>query len=310
MDASRLIFLGGSPRSGTTLVQNIVDSHPDILGGPEFLHLQDIVALRKKMQISVSKEWITLFCDEAAVDQHIKTLIEQLLLPFADREGAKYLSEKTPENVLVFPELAAMFPESKFVFVVRDPRATVASMLQVAKRAREKGEQPAHFTRSASASVQYVKQCLRAGFSAAEKFPENVYTVVYESLVKDPEGQTRALAEFLGCGFSEEMLRPGEQKHLGEAAITTNSQDIWYDKETYYSNPNTASIDKWRDQLSIAEQLVVFETFGKFQPLINMGYEFERPETSGASGFAAQLQRQGLRIKDRGLHHLRKIVGA
>ncbi len=304
-----MIFLGGSPRSGTTLVQNILDSHPDVLGGPEFLHLPDILALRKKMQISVDKEWITLFCDQAAVDRHIKTLIEQFLLPFADRQGAKYLSEKTPENVLVFPELAAMFPESKLVFVVRDPRATVASMLQVAKRARAKGEQPAHFTRSAAASVQYVKQCLRAGFQAAEQFPDNVYTLVYESLVQEPETQTRALAEFLGCGFSEHMLRPGEQTHLGEAAITTNSQDIWYDKETYYSNPNTASIDKWRQQLGVAEQLVVFEAFADFAPLLTLGYEFQPPETSGVSGVAGRLQRQGMRLKDRGLHHLRKIVG-
>lgn len=44
----RLIFTGGAARSGTTLVQNILDSHPDIVGGPEFLHLEDLMAFKKK----------------------------------------------------------------------------------------------------------------------------------------------------------------------------------------------------------------------------------------------------------------------
>ena len=43
---SRFIFVGGAPRSGTTLVQNMLDSHPDILGGPEFIHIPDIINLR------------------------------------------------------------------------------------------------------------------------------------------------------------------------------------------------------------------------------------------------------------------------
>ena len=56
----RFVFIGGSPRSGTTLVQNILDSHPVICGGPEFHHLPDIMNLRKALRDSIAKGWIDL----------------------------------------------------------------------------------------------------------------------------------------------------------------------------------------------------------------------------------------------------------
>lgn len=49
MAGKRYILVGGAPRSGTTLLQNILDSHPDIVGGPEFMHLRDFVELRKTL---------------------------------------------------------------------------------------------------------------------------------------------------------------------------------------------------------------------------------------------------------------------
>lgn len=90
-EATRLIIIGGSPRSGTTLVQNILDSHPDVLGGPEFLHLPDIVRLRNKLHGSISRDWISLICSREDVDKRTRTMIEDLLLPFAERGGARIL---------------------------------------------------------------------------------------------------------------------------------------------------------------------------------------------------------------------------
>ena len=46
---NKFIFVGGAGRSGTTMVQNVLDSHPDIIGGPQFRNIPDIIDLRKKL---------------------------------------------------------------------------------------------------------------------------------------------------------------------------------------------------------------------------------------------------------------------
>jgi hypothetical protein len=270
---ARVIFIGGSPRSGTTLVQNILDSHPDVLGGPEFLHLPDILELRRKLKISVDKEWISLICGHADVDARIATLIADLLLPFADRHGARVLSEKTPENVLVFPDLVDLLPGVKLVHVVRDPRATVASLLDVADRARAMGEAPAPFAASLDAAITQVRRCLESGFRAAERAPESVFTIVYEQLVAEHERIARELCSFIGLDWHPAMTTPGDVRHLGEAAITTNSKEVWYDAQTYYSNPNTSSVDKWRDRLSAADQYLIARGFARSKGLRTLGYD-------------------------------------
>lgn len=271
---NRLIFVGGCPRSGTTLVQNMLDCHPEILGGPEFLHLVDVIRLRSTLLASVSRGWIDLFCSAEDVDRHIRSLIENLLLPFADARGATLLSEKSPDNILVMSELVELFPDAKFICVVRDPRAIVASLLAVGRKARSKGERPAPFTADVQSAIHYADRCLREGFKAAAAAPDKVYLVHYESLVTQPEQEGRRLCAFLGLDWCESMLRPGEKKHLGEAAITVNSKELWYDLESYYANPNTASVDKWQSGLAAREQILVNRVFRHSTDLRDLGYDF------------------------------------
>lgn len=280
MVENRLIFLGGAPRSGTTLLQNILDMHPDILGGPEFLHLPDIMQLRGKLRDSVARGWIDLICSAEEVDGRIRDLVAGFLLTFADRHGAKFLSEKTPENVLVFPRLVELFPESKFIHIVRDPRATVASLLEVGKKARRKGESPAPFAQDVQSAIRHVHRCLVSGFEASRAAPDKVYTVVYERLIRDPEVEGREICRFLGVAWAPEMLRPGDKKHLGESAITVNSKEIWYDARTYNSNPRADSLEKWRGTLTAYEKLMVARAFLDSEELRHLGYDLTPDDLS------------------------------
>ena len=182
----RLIFVGGAPRSGTTLVQNMLDCHREIYGGPEFLHIPDIVRVRSLLHASISRRWIDLICSYEQVDHLTAAWIEAFLLPLADAHGARFLSEKTPMNVLVFPQLIELFPKARLIFVVRDPRAIVSSLLEVGARARAKRLEPPFFTKNLWAAISYTRDCMEKGFTAVEAAPERVYTVVYERLVSGP----------------------------------------------------------------------------------------------------------------------------
>jgi sulfotransferase family protein len=286
---SRFIFVGGAPRSGTTLVQNMLDSHPDILGGPEFIHIPDIINLRQKLHHSISIEWIDLICSYDDVDNCIGSLIEDLLLPFADKYGGKLLSEKTPANVLVFSELISLFPKARFIHVVRDPRAIVASMLQAGARAKEKGIKTAGFTSSLNAAINYTKRCLKSGFGASKIAPDKIINVVYENLVTDPKSETIKICQFLKIEWSSQMLYPERLKHLGEQAITSKSDKIWYDPKTYNRDPEAHPVDKWKNQLTSMQQATVAMSFKDDEDLIRIGYDFSINSLSKAYYFIFRL---------------------
>ena len=269
----RIIFVSGAPRSGTTLIQNMLDSHPDIFGGPEFLHIPDILKLRSVLHRSIDREWIDLICSYTDVDQAICSFLERLLLPLADKNGCKFLSEKSPQNIVIFPELVRLFPEARFIHVIRDPRAIVASMLQVGKRARGKNVRAQRFTRDINSAINYVRTCFDAGFAAAKTASSQVYTICFEQLISDPKKETKKVCDFLHLDWSPQMIRPGDLKHLGEKAATVKSNEIWYDIETYRSNPNTGSILKWKTTLTLTQQVAIISAFKDHQELSRLGYD-------------------------------------
>lgn len=288
----RLIIIGGAPRSGTTLLQNMLDSHPDIIGGPEFLHLPDIVLLQKKIHASIDREWIDIFCSKEESNRYIGELIESFLLPLLDRNGGRLLSEKTPGNILIFPELLDMLPHAKFISVIRDPRATISSMLEVGEKTRKKGIMPAEFTKDLDSASRYVEQCIDTAFNVAEKNKERVLIVRYEDLVTDPEKESKKICGFLGTDWDRAMSIPSRVKHLGEMAITVKSNDIWYDKETYNSDPHTKSINKWKNSLTVSQQLLIQEVFGNNAGLIKLGYNMTSDHLGSREKIAGEALNQ------------------
>lgn len=271
---NRLIFVGGSPRSGTTLVQNILDSHPDILGGPEFLYLPHLVELRGKFHFSISQGWIDIFCSKEQVDNHIIAIIEHLFLALANKNDRYFYSEKTPMNILVFPELLELFPDAHFIQVIRDPRAIISSMQQVRNRAVKKGLKPPEFTDSLNKSIEYVTKCFESGFAAVKKAPDKVLTVVYEKLLDNPEDETKRMCRFLDIEWHDSMLYPGKKEHMGEHAITKNSDEIWYDATSYNKNPDSTHVDQWKTKLTLSQKIRILLAFRNHKELIGCGYDF------------------------------------
>ena len=241
----RLIFVGGAPRSGTTLLQNMLDSHPDIYGGPEFDRIPNIVDLRRKLQNSVRAGRIDTFCTPAQVDSALAQMVEKLLLPVADRNHRRLLSEKTPWNILGFPDLMEMFPAARFVHMIRDPRAVVSSMRQVSRRARKRSVRCPDFTRDMLLAVQYVKTCHAVAATAYRMAPNRLFTLKYEDMIHHTEDTARKICAFLQIDFDGAMLDPAGKRHEGEK----NIMPIWYDQETYQSNPFPQSVEKWKTDL-------------------------------------------------------------
>jgi len=264
----RLIFVGGSPRSGTTLVQNILDSHPQICGGPEFDNVPNIVTLRNMMLNSLERGRTDVFMDKSTLDGRIADLIEGFLLPYADRRQRPLVSEKTPWNVLAFAELLQLFPAARLVFCVRDPRAVVGSMLRVGERAKSKQHDHPAFTVDINAAIATVRQCNDAGFKVVPH--ERVFVAKYEELVAQPEAQIRRLCGFLGVPWSETMLHPERVNHDGDKTL----DDVWYGRNDYYKAITADDTDKWKEQFSPADVRAINGAFAGDQRLAQLGYAF------------------------------------
>ena len=234
------------------------------------MNLELIVELRNRLRLGIDRGAIEAFASAPEVDRLTAQLIEDLLLPLADRHGAPYLSEKTPSNALVFRELLEIFPAVRCIFVLRDPRAIIASMLEVGARAAARGHPTQPWTRSLPAAVAYVQRYFQAARAAAAEAPGRVLVLRYETLVTEPEAVTRAICGFLGLPWTAAMLTPSSLQHPGEQAIIRTA--IWYDPASFRRDPDPTGIDKWKERLSARQKAVITLAFAGMPEVSWAGY--------------------------------------
>merc|ERR1711970_580137 len=126
---SPLIFIGGVPRSGTTLMRAMLDAHPDVRCGEETRVVTRLLQMRSHWMKS-QKESLRL--EEAGLtgdvlDSAISSFILEVVAKHA--EPAKRLCNKDPFTLKSGTYLKQLFPNGKFIFMVRDGRATVHSII-------------------------------------------------------------------------------------------------------------------------------------------------------------------------------------
>jgi hypothetical protein len=256
------IFVGGAGRSGTTLIRVILDSHPRIACGPELKITYPLVVLHDQFQTSLSAQRDAYGHTEDDLHRMFADMLVRLLDRYRRMQGKPRVAEKTPNNVLVFPSLARMFPRSPFVQTVRDGRDVVASLLTMDWR--DEAGRPVAFCRDPVEGARYWVSAIRAGRlllvpgSGAE---DRYFEVRYESIVQDPEGALRPLFEFLGEPWDPAVLRFHETRR----ALADESSAEQVVVPLYES-----SVGRWRRDLSPEQQAAIKPVLG--ETLVELGY--------------------------------------
>ncbi|XP_064889718.1 protein-tyrosine sulfotransferase 2 isoform X1 [Columba livia] len=200
-----LIFIGGVPRSGTTLMRAMLDAHPEVRCGEETRIIPRVLAMRQAWSKS-GREKMRL--DEAGVtDQVLDSAMQAFILEVIAKHGepARYLCNKDPFTLKSSVYLSRLFPNAKFLLMVRDGRASVHSMItrKVTIAGFDLNSYRDCLSKWNKAIEVMYAQCLELG--RARCLP-----VYYEQLVLHPERSLRAVTTFLGITWSDALLHHEE----------------------------------------------------------------------------------------------------
>lgn len=182
------VFIVGMPRSGTTLIEQMLDAHPLIYGAGERGELQQIAAVMSQGEV-----------DADGLEKLAQAYLARIrpMAPSAHR-----ITDKMPDNFLALGHAARLFPRARVIHCTRDPADTGLSVLFQ------------HFkdtlpwaTRQEDIAA-YLANYKRLMDHWAVNLRMRMLTVPYEALVTDPETWARRLTTFLGLPFDAAMTHP------------------------------------------------------------------------------------------------------
>jgi tetratricopeptide (TPR) repeat protein len=195
--SSRLAFLVGFPRSGTTLLEQILDSH------------DDVVTLEEQPTLTESEEAFllapdglarlaTISPDEAEV---FRTAYWRRVESLAPDCRGKLILDKMPLNTVALPIIAKLFPHARILFAIRDPRDVVLSCFRQAF-----GMNPSmyEFTTLEGAAGFY-DSVMRLAERALEILPLSTFVARHEALVTDFDVQAQAICAHIGLTWDPAM---------------------------------------------------------------------------------------------------------
>ena len=219
------IFIVGLPRTGTTLTERILASHSRVGSIGESLAMQ--TTLRRVS--GVERADITNpAMIEAAAQKDIRLIADGYLNAIAYRLGDKPMFiEKFPENFLYLGFIAKAWPDAGMIYLRRNPMDTCFAMYKQSYfRFAYTLENVGRYYVAHDRLLRHWRQLLG----------ERLTEIEYESLVADPEGQTRMLLERLGLGFEPACL---EFEKNERASATASSVQV---REKIHSR----SVNRWK----------------------------------------------------------------
>lgn len=281
------VFIVGSPRSGTTLLERIVDAHPEVAVFHEMWWI--VKWYKRRMGLTpdglVTPELISYLLDYSRFRKRLRMSREQLeeLLPklvetpeppsyarfmsgvfdlYGEAQGKRLVGDKTPKYARQIRTLHNLWPEAKFVHLIRDGRDVCLSIMDWERIDRRAiGRCATWADDPVSTAALWWEWNVQLGREAGSSLgPKLYHEMRHESLVADPARECAALCAFLGVPYDGTMLRFHEGRTRHEPGL--DAKAAWL--------PITSGLRDWRSQMA-PERLERFEaTAGEL--LDELGY--------------------------------------
>lgn len=257
-----LFFIGGMPRSGTTLLRVMMDSHPDVRCGGETRVIPRILNDRNMwMRGPIEKKRL----HEAGVTPDVlDAAVGEFMLEIIVRHGkpAKRLCNKDPFTLKYATYIRSIFPNAQFLFMIRDGRAVAHSIVsrKVTISGFDYNSYRDSISRWNTATESMHNQCTSLGHKIC-------LPVHYEELVLHPERTMRNIIKFLGLEWNDSVLHHEDfvnQPHGIELSKLERSTD------QVIKPVNTEMLTKWVGHIPKD----VIEDMAEIAPMLaKLGYD-------------------------------------
>ena len=273
------VFVVGCPRSGTTLLQRMLDSHPllavsndshfipraveDVPHGvdPELTPelVEWVRTYRRFYRLELSDETV----DRAAASARTYAeFVTALYSAYAAQRGKVAAGEKTPDYVRCLPRLHDLFPWARSVHIIRDGRDVVLSTVEWAVGGKGPSKLALWEQEPVAVAALWWRWQVRTGRKDSASLPAGRYREVrYEDLVTSPEETLSGVAGFLDLPDSPDMAAFHEGKTRSKPGLS--AKQAWL--------PATTGLRQWQEHMPERERALVESLAGDL--LEELGYE-------------------------------------
>lgn len=229
--AKRHVFLLGFPRSGTTLIEQVLEEHDEIATLPE-----------RECLAEASRDWLgsadrlAALCaaDEAALAPYRAGYWRAVRAEGAVPDGTVFV-DKNPFNSFRLPLIARLFPDALILFARRDPRDVVLSCF----RQRFQMSDAAYQMLTLEGAAELYAATMAMAAASEQAFGYYLHPTSLEAIVADFDGETKAICAFLGVAWHE-GLRDFAVNVAARGVATPSGPQL-------VRGLNARGIGKWRD---------------------------------------------------------------
>jgi hypothetical protein len=287
------LFVVGAARSGTTLLQRMLDAHPRLAVVDEtywLLRFREPTGLTReglvteellplllaspkfaRMELS-EQDLVDLLSREQPV--RYERFVARIFDIYAARRGKQLAGDKSPGYVRRMAEIHELWPRARFVHIIRDPRDVCLSMLDWRGGEQAAGQYGTWEMDPVVSTALYWRLSVAVGRDAGERLGPGLYHEVrYEDLVAFPDRELERMCEFLRLPYAEAMTRFYEGKTRG-VKPGRSSKAQWL--------PPTAGLRDWRVQLDAADAERIEAAVGRL--LVSLSYRSRLEHISCAAG--------------------------
>ena len=204
LPARRLSLLGGHPRSGTTLLEQVLDSHPDIISAEEteIFHSDAYFPLTRNLPADSPTLSVLEAASNEALQRSRNHYFDHVAKFLGQPVGDRLLIDKNPSLTFLIPALVRIFPEIKLLIALRDPRDVVLSCFM---QSFKLGPFSSPYLTLENAVTEYTAM-MSLWQTVAPLLQDHSLEVRYEDMVEDLESVARKTLDFLDVPWDARVL--------------------------------------------------------------------------------------------------------